>query len=153
MGRAPFRPGNGPSPPTLNYLFRETVDTPTGPAAKVESYLYIVCLPTPDGRWTARVADPVDDERAERRFLAYAWPAEAHPGTNTAFFVDEHERILVLDTPRGSPPPFLGAEHPPACEDATLSLAPSPPPGSAAWKVWKNKQPRKSLPGDTAEAP
>jgi hypothetical protein len=144
MGGAPLRPGNGPSAPFLNYLFHESMDTATGPSAKVEGYLYIVCLPTPDGRLTALPKTPVDDELAERRFVAYAWPSDSAAGVNTAFFVDEHERILLLAPPRGTPAPFLGAQHSPPCDAAIGADAPR-------WKVWKNKQPRKSLPGDPSQ--
>jgi hypothetical protein len=144
MGGAPLRPGNGPSAPFLNYLFHESVDTATGPAAKVEGYLYIVCLPTPDGGFTALPTAPVDDERAERRFLAYAWPSDTASGMNTVFFVDEHERVLLLAPPRGVPAAFLGGQRSPSC-DAAIG------PDAAQWKVWKNKQPRKSLPGDPTQ--
>jgi hypothetical protein len=31
----------------------------------------------PHGEGTAREGTPIDDERAERRWVAYAWPIEA----------------------------------------------------------------------------
>ena len=50
-------------------------------------------MPTPSGGWSARPGDAIDDERAERRFVAYAWPSEAAHGLNTVFFTDEHEQL------------------------------------------------------------
>ncbi len=141
IGKEPVRGSTRLETPLLNYAFRTSVETSIGPAVKVEGYLFIVCLPTPAGGWTARPDDPVDDELAERRYIAYAWPTRAATGMNTIFFADEHERLLILDSPRGAPAPYLDTEHPPAC-DAALGG------DGAPWKPWKNKQPRKTLPGD-----
>jgi hypothetical protein len=140
-GAAPLRDSKRLEAPLLNYAFRDATETAIGPAARVEGYLVVVCLPTAQG-WTARPGEPVDDERAERRFVAYAWPSEAARGMNTVFFADEHERLMVLDPPRGVPSPYLGTSRPPAC-DAALGTDGQP------WKAWKDKKPRKTLPGDS----
>ncbi len=141
-GIAPLRGKTRLDAPLLNYAFRVEATTALGPAARVEGYLLIVCLPKQGGGFTAKPDEPVDEEQAERRFLAYAWPSEAAKGMTTAFFADEHERILVLDPPRGAAAPYLGADRPPAC-DAALGQDGLP------WKPWKGKQPRKTLPGDS----
>jgi hypothetical protein len=140
-GTSELRPGTPSGTPLLNYAFRETTETALGPAARIGGYLVIVCLPTKSGGFTARPGDPVDDETAERRYFAYAWPSEIAKGMTTSFFADEHERILVLDPPRGAPAPYLGAERPPACDAATGK-------DGLDWKPWKNKKPRERLPGE-----
>ena len=142
-GSEPLRETKRLDAPLLNYAFRVQTPTAIGPAARVEGYLVIVCLPKRGGGFTARPGEPVDDELAERRYVAYAWPSETATGMTTAFFADEHERLLVLDPPRGAPAPYWGADRPPAC-DAALGKDDFP------WKPWKGKQPRKSLPGDSA---
>jgi hypothetical protein len=141
-GNAPVRGTRRIDTPLLNYAFHGEEKTALGPAARVEGYLLVVCLPTPSGGWTARPGEPVDDELAERRFVAYAWPSEGAKGMTTAFFADEHERLLVLDPPRGAPAPYLGPDRAPTC-DAALGKDGLP------WKTWKKKQPRKTLPGDS----
>lgn len=140
-GNAPIRGTRRIETPLLNYAFHAQEDTALGPAARVEGYLIVVCLPTPSGGWTARPDEAVDDELAERRFVAYAWPSEGAHGMTTAFFADEHERLLVLQPARGAPAPYLGRDHTPSCE-AALGKDGLP------WKPFKNKQPRKTLPGD-----
>lgn len=144
-GSIPVRPGAPPAPAVLNRDFQQTIETKVGPAAFVDGYLFIVCLPTPSGGFTARPDTPVDDEFAERRFVAYAWPSELANGVSAAFFADEHERLLVIDPPRGTAPPYVGATKPPSC-DAALG------DGAADWKPWKNKKPRERLPGDKTSA-
>jgi hypothetical protein len=141
-GALPLRPGGPKRTPLLNYAFGKTMDTPLGPAAFVEGYLIVVCLPTTSGGFTARPGDAVDDERAERRYVAYAWPSESAAGMKTAFFTDEHERILVLDPAPTVPAPYLGASRAPAC-DAAIDGKDGLP-----WVPWKNKKPRERLPGE-----
>jgi hypothetical protein len=141
-GNEPLRGAVRLEAPLLNYAFRTETTTAIGPAARVEGYLLVVCLPTPSGGWTARPGEAIDEERAERRFVAYAWPSEGARGMSTVFFADEHERLLLLDPPRGAPAPYLGTDRPPAC-DAALGTDGLP------WKAWKKKQPRKTLPGDS----
>jgi hypothetical protein len=139
-GNQPMRTGHVLDAPLLNYRFRERIDTALGPAIHVGTHLYIVCLPRPNGGFSTRPDEPVDEEGAERRFVAYAWPADGVKGIDTVFFLDEHERILYLDSPRQ---PYRGASAPPPCEAAIGASA-------AQWKPWKNKKPRRTLPGDHA---
>lgn len=141
-GTVPMRPGSDKmTNPILNKTFAQSVETPNGPAALVDGYLFIVCLPSAAGGFTAKPDQAVDDELAERRFVAYAWPSELAGGMAAAFFADEHERLAFIDPPRGTTPPFLGADKPPPC-DAALG------PRANEWKTWKGKQPRERLPGD-----
>jgi hypothetical protein len=140
-GTAPLPDGKALPQPFLNYAFNTLIETSRGPAAKIEAYLVLVCLPTPDGGFTARPTDAVDAELAERRYVAYAWPSDEALGMKTSFFADEHERLLVLDPPPNSPSPYRGVANPPPC-DAALGT------GASAWTPWKKKQPRKTLPGD-----
>jgi hypothetical protein len=102
-----------------------------GPAARAGVYLYAVCLPGASGGWATRPGDAVDEEAAERRFLAYAWPSEDSP-FSSAYFIDEHENIRVS-------PDVWARGEPPRC-DAALSGSP--------WPAWRNKTPRGELPGD-----
>jgi hypothetical protein len=139
-GTAELRPGTTRATPLLNYAFRDTIETKLGPATRVEGYLVIVCLPARSGGLTARPGDPIDDESAERRYVAYTWPSESAHGMTTAFFTDEHERIMVLDPPRGAPAPYLGGDRPPACNAVETD--------GLDWKPWKNKKPRQKLPGE-----
>jgi hypothetical protein len=103
-----------------------------GAIALADGYAFRVWLPARDGGWTD---DPtrVDDEAAERRFLAYAWPIDNGHGERTTVFIDEHERILLHEGRS-----WLGAAH-------------GPPPTAAldgdGWTPWKDKKPRTSLPG------
>jgi hypothetical protein len=139
-GVLPMRPGALPVPPLLSHEWQRSVETPTGPAALVSGYLFMVCVPAASGGFTARPDQAVDDELAERRFVAYAWPSEHAGGIGAAFFADEHERLSFIDPPRGAAP-FFGAARPPACDEALG-------PRAGDWKPWKNKQPRERLPGD-----
>lgn len=135
-------PAGGPLSPTLlNYRYHEQVDTPQGPATPKGGFLYLVCLPKAGGGWTARPSDTVDAEAAERRWIAYAWPAAWTHGLHTAYFIDEHHRILMSDNgaPDGGEPDFAGPDHPPSCEEAL---------DNPAWRPWRNKEARDSLPGD-----
>jgi hypothetical protein len=140
-GVNPLPIGTHLSPPLLNDAYADWVETPLGRAAHIEGFLFIVCLPEKTGGWTARPDESVDAERAERRFVAYAWPTEAATGVTTTFFADEHERLLVHQPPHGMPSPYLGAARPPACDAALVGS-----PGD--WVPWKNKHPRQRLPGD-----
>ena len=141
-GTVALRNGSMPKIPILDGEWRELVETPLGPAARAGGFLFLVCLPTSKG-WTARPGHEVDDEAAERHFVAYAWPDLAGPGVAEIYFVDEHERILIGRAPDGASFPHVGPAHPPAC-DAGLNER-----KSLHWQVWKNKPPRAHLPGDS----
>ncbi|HMJ12869.1 MAG TPA: hypothetical protein VK524_15715 [Polyangiaceae bacterium] len=129
-----------PFPPILNERWHVLVETRSGSAARVGGYLYMVCLPLGPGGFGASGAAGVDAEQAERRYLAYAWPAAASSRIEAAFFIDEHERILVNKNEDGRDPEYLGSDYPPAC-DAALKEP-------ADWQPWMNKKPRLTLPGD-----
>jgi hypothetical protein len=125
-------------PPLLERYPKVEV-TRGGSALEIGGFWFAVCLPTPGGGFSS---DPVpfDDEAAERRFVAYAWPSGRAPGLRRAYFIDEHERILSA---RSDDETRFGREHPPACDDA-LS-----PATRDDWRPWRDKKPRTSLPGLT----
>lgn len=141
-GHIGLRGGARLAPPVLE-RFPEPVESPIGPAMELSGYLFVVCLPTPDGGFTARPGSAVDEEAAERRFVAYAWPAADQRGLLNSFFMDEHERILFAanGAPAGQRP-RIGLDHPPACDEALN------PKTREEWQTWKGKRPRQKLPGD-----
>jgi hypothetical protein len=136
------RGGNRLDPAVLE-SYPKLVDTRIGPAAEIGGYLILVCLPKVGGGYTARPGDAVDDERAEREFYAYAWPAQRGEGLDFAYFLDEHERILLADSRQTEPRRLIGVDAPPACDDI------SAPTTHADWRVWRHKAPRATLPFDT----
>lgn len=145
-GTSPLRNGKRLDPPPLNQAFGVPLGTKIGPALHAEGYLFIVCVPKQGGGFTAEPGDAVDEEKAERRFIAYAWPDAAKRSVaQAAYSIDEHERILKYDNVEpGKPhePHFVGANFPPPCN---ASIAPAT---RSDWKPWKGKKPRKRLPGD-----
>jgi hypothetical protein len=141
-GRAGVRGGIPLSPPLLEH-YPAQQSTSSGPAVEVGGYLFLICVPKLGGGFTAELDDPVDEEAAERSFVAYAWPSTDRRGLLNAFFIDEHERILFAHS--GAPEGHrarIGAEHAPSCEDAMAGAT------AEAWQVWRNKQARQALPGD-----
>ena len=141
-GRTGLRGGARLVPPVLE-RYPASQSTELGPAVEINGYLFVICLPKRGGGFTANPSDAVDDEAAERRFLAYAWPASSDHGLVLAYFLDEHERILFA--PNGAPRddrPRTGPGRPPRCDDAIS------PETREQWQVWRNKQPRDRLPGD-----
>ena len=119
--------------------------TSAGPASEIGGYFLMVCLPKLGGGFSAQPQDAVDEELAERRFIAYAWPSGSAPGLTRAVALDEHERIsLAPSLPASANRPALrfGAAAPPSCDDAVA------PQTRDAWRPWRQKQPRHSLPGD-----
>lgn len=132
--------GGARSDPAVLQNYPALVETRLGPAADVGGYLVIVCLPKRGGGFTAQPTDAVDDERAERQFYAYAWPAKSGQGLSTAYFLDEHERILLADSRESAPQRLLGPDAPPSCEDVSAAST------AAEWSVWRHKKPRASLP-------
>jgi hypothetical protein len=122
--------------------YPKLVETRLGPAADIGGYLVIVCLPKQGGGYSAKSGDAIDDEAAERHLYAYAWPAERGQGLTKAYFIDEHERILLADSQEAEPRRLNGVDAPPSCDDISA-------PGSAGdWRVWRHKKPRTSLPFD-----
>ncbi len=116
------------------------VITPSGPALSADGYLYLVCLPGVGGTWVTRPDGAVDEELAERRWVAYAWPESSDGPHVETYFIDEHERILTFDNvdPTGARI-LAGPERAPACDFAL---------GNARFVPWKGKKPRPTLPGD-----
>lgn len=141
-GEVGVRGGPKPDAPVLQN-YPPLVETKLGPAANVNGYLVIVCLPKRGGGYTAVPGEAVDDERAEREYVAYAWPAERGQGLAKAYFLDEHERILRADSRESGPARLIGPDAPPACDDT------SAPSTAREWRVWRKKQPRATLPYDT----
>jgi len=140
-GQIGVRAGDRVEPPVLEG-YPKLVDTRLGPAADIGGYLVLVCLPTRDGGYSATPGAAIDDEAAERHFYAYAWPAERGQGLTTAYFVDEHERILLADSQEAEPRRLIGIDAPPTCDDV------SAPRTAGDWRVWRHKKPRNSLPFD-----
>jgi hypothetical protein len=135
------RGGNRVEPPVLEG-YPKLIETRVGPAANIGGYLVLVCLPKQGGGYSARPGDAIDDEASERHFYAYAWPAERGQGLTTAYFLDEHERILLADSQETEPRRLNGIDAPPACDDVSA-------PGTAGdWRVWRHKKPRAHLPFD-----
>jgi hypothetical protein len=99
-------------------------------------------LPKRGGGFTAQPKEAVDDERAERQFYAYAWPSKSGQGLSTAYFLDEHERIMLADSRETEPRRLLGPDAAPNCDDVSAADT------SAEWSVWRHKKPRASLPFD-----
>jgi hypothetical protein len=135
-----LRGGRRLNPPLLE-RYGKTEPTAIGPAHDLGGFFFVVCLPTADGGFSAEPQAKVDEEAAERRFLAYAWPSSDRAGLAHAYSLDEHERIVVA--PAG-PQKRRGVSFPPPCDDAVA------PATRGDWKPWQNKQPRHSLPGDSA---
>lgn len=115
------------------------VDTKLGPASEIGGYYLAICLPRAGGGLSARPGEPLDEELAERRFIAYAWPSGSAPGLESALALDEHERISLAPAKPGL---RYGASSSPSCDDAVA------PETRGAWTAWRHKQPRETLPGD-----
>lgn len=125
----------------------ELVETPVGLAAQLAGYLFVVCVPGKDGRWLGRAGAPgghpsagqIDEEAAERHFVAYAWPEAAH--FERAFYLDQDENIRTALLPAGADSARTSAL---SC-DAALGSA-----GAPNWVAWRDKRPRPGpLPGDS----
>jgi hypothetical protein len=144
-GTSPVRGGRRLQVPPLNPAFGKAEQTRIGPALQTEGYLFVVCVPKRGGGFTARPSDAVDEEKAERRFIAYAWPAAAGRSVGAAYAIDEHERILESSNVEpGKPrePHYASPGFPPPCNAAVA------PTTRNDWKPWKGKKPRRRLPGD-----
>lgn len=142
IGQVGLRGGERLTPPVLE-RYPQLVETALGPAAEIAGYYFIVCLPKRGGGYTARPGEPVDDEAAERHFVAYAWPSSDGRGLLEAYFIDQHERILFARS--GAPAgrrERVGPDRPPACDDALAART------RETWQVWRGKRPRATLPGD-----
>jgi hypothetical protein len=125
-------------PPRLENYPKVEV-TSMGPALEIGGFWFAICLPTRSGELSSDPAATVDDESAERRYVAYAWPSGRAPGLERAYFIDEHERILSAPAEKGR---RFGREHAPECGDALSE------PTRKDWRPWRGKKPRQGLPGD-----
>ncbi len=169
-GLAPQRAGT--KPPMLLQRFRHQAQSKDGGPELVlyDGYLFAVYLPTTSGGATTKESGGIDDEAAERRFVAYAWPFERGHAEHQALFIDEHERILVTDNADAAqgyfgvdnPPPFNAAfqaefadkgwDAPPAVDGAAVKKGGTSDSGrgvdGAMWHRWRHKEARADLPGD-----
>ncbi|MEZ4224420.1 MAG: hypothetical protein R3B13_25955 [Polyangiaceae bacterium] len=137
-GELPLRGVRKLDPPLLARGFGPFHDTPAGPAAQAGAYLFLVCLPGRNGAFTANPKAALDDEAAERRFLAYAWPMGPR-GPRQAYAVDQHEAIFVSENGSGAEPTWAGPFHAPTCDALT---------SGGGFRPWRGKKPRATLPGD-----
>jgi hypothetical protein len=118
--------------------------TRQGSAIEIGGFWFSLCLPVVGGGFSSDPDAHFDDEAAERRFVAYAWPSGRAPGLARAYFIDEHERILSAPSDAEE---RSGREHPPACNDA-LS-----PATRDDWTPWRGKKARAGLPGEPESGP
>lgn len=133
-----MRGGPRLAPPLLE-RYPKVEMTSMGPALEIGGFFFAVCLPTKSGGLSSDPGAAVDDERAERRYVAYAWPSGRAPGLERSYFIDEHETILSAPAETGV---RRGREHAPNCDDALAA------PTNESWRPWRKKKPRTELPGD-----
>lgn len=155
-GEVPMR-GQRETPLGLLEPIGALADTPAGKALVADGYAILLYLPGVDGRGVARPGVPIDDERAERRWVAYAWPLEEGAGEHPVIFIDEHERILQLAN-QAPGPRYFGLESPPPFDAALAGPTLDAPAADDAvgrdggkWTRWKGKEARDHLPGDGTE--
>lgn len=141
-GKRPARDQSALPMPPLAPRFAPRLESRSGPVTEEDGYYYLVCLPTPGGGWTTRVGETVDEELAERRWVAYAWPSRADLPHETAYFIDEHELILESENKAGGELRLVGVGKSPDCDDALRE------PSRAEYRPWRDKKPRPELPGD-----
>ncbi len=146
-GSDPARGKTALETPPLSIRFSPRVATRSGPANEQEGYLLLICLPGKDRTWVTHPADAVDEELAERRWIAYAWPAQEGLGHEAAYFINEHEEILESTNlrPAGNGERALrlvGSGAAPDCDDALPGGAPG------HWAPWRGKGRRPELPGE-----
>lgn len=114
------------------------------------AYLFKLCLPvlaptnpgTSDHRpvFSAKSGAAVDEERAERNYLLYAWPkADGQGSPTTVYFTDQHEALAVFEDTSKL---FRGLTSTPPCDARHRG------PAAQRFVPWKDKTPRTQLPGD-----
>lgn len=139
-GDVPVRGADKPLElPPLAPRFAPRVITDHGPAFEEGEFLYYVCLPQKDGSYSARPSLEIDDEKAERSFLAYAWPASDQGRFTVTYFIDQDEQIG--ETAQGTSPLWAGPYRAPPC-DAAIH-----PDTRALFSPWKGKKARPQTPG------
>jgi hypothetical protein len=103
-----------------------------GIAARRGGYLFAVCLPDRNGHWSAQAGPELDEEAAERKFVAYAWP-DVNGHFEHVYFLDQDENIQSAPWQPGMSPSCDAARGPAARQD---------------WVAWRGKRPRPGpLPG------
>ncbi len=122
-----------------------------------DGYVFRLYVPGAAG-FVTEADQGVDDERAERRFVAYAWPLSAGAGAKAAA-IDEHERVVWSDNDAPGQG-YRGLDATPAAgaalarPDATTFVTPAQPgQDGGTWKPWRNKRGRRDLIGDRPRAP
>lgn len=137
-GVVPLRP---PAIGTVELLDRRYMNirsTREGPASALNGYLFMICLPQPDGL-SAQATANIDEERAETQFTALAWPEVLGLSDGKLFSIDAQERILEFANRGKHGLIFFGVETPPAC-DVVIRHA-------GEFVAWQGKKPREHLPG------
>lgn len=122
------------------------VPDPQNPQRKIavislDGMCFTVYIPTQSGQWTTVTDDlqnPIDEEAAERRLVAYSWPAQQARGNLAVVYIDERERILQSDN-TGTRQGYIGCDHPPPVDAVEHD--------GGVWSAWKNKKPRDAIPG------
>jgi hypothetical protein len=137
-GAMPLRNGKDLKYAPLETRLQPRVPTSHGPAMSEGGYHFIVCLPGGGGRYTARPGDPIDEELAERRWFAWAWPSDPQAKTVAALAIDQDEHIWKAQS--GQLGTWTGSEAPP-CDPKILD-------NPSNFAAWRGKQPRKELPGE-----
>jgi hypothetical protein len=135
-GEAGMRGAARVNPPLLE-RYPKVERTVAGPALEIGGFWFMVCLPTRTGL-ASEPGSAFDDELAERRFVAYAWPSGRAPGLSRAYFIDEHDRIMSAPSKETL---RRGADHAPRCDDALAAAT------KDDWIAWRGKKPRTTLPG------
>jgi hypothetical protein len=128
-GLALTRAGTRITTPPLSLRPEQIKDTARGPALEEAGYLFQLCLPVGNGRFSVTPGpNAVDEEAAERDYILYGWPASNSPGSPIqAVTVDANERILV--TPADGDRRYYGADNGPDCSASVTD------PGWTEWKA------------------
>jgi hypothetical protein len=137
-GVTPLRPPAIGSVELLDRRYANIHSTREGPASALNGYLFMVCLPQPDGL-TAQPTANVDEERAETQFTALAWPEVDALSDGKLFSIDAQERILEFANRGEHGLIFSGVEAPPPCDVVTRR--------AGEFVAWQGKKPRDHLPG------
>ncbi|HEY6727081.1 MAG TPA: hypothetical protein VI197_23770 [Polyangiaceae bacterium] len=138
VGSAPLRPPASGRVELLDRRYAQLRATPEGPASALNGYLFMVCLPEAES-WSAAATARVDEERAEREFIALAWPDGEGTSHGKLFSIDAAERILEFSNRGERGLVYSGAGTPPPCDVATR--------GDHTFVAWQGKAPRDHLPG------
>ena len=138
VGAVPLRPPASGRTELLDRRYVHIRATREGPASALNGYLFMVCLPEAKG-WSAAATARVDEERAEREFIALAWPDGEGTSHGKVFSIDAAERILEFDNRAGHGLVYSGVSAPPPCDVAARR--------AQQFVAWQGKAPRDHLPG------